>query len=95
MTTLHGGLRASVRTIPWEHPAAPASRWVSAELPAPPGEAGPRLRPPVGWPSARSGTRWTRDDRHVLGMDSGSRPPGFKGRRRLGSSGDSVSLFPL
>lgn len=40
VTTLHGGLRASVRTIPWEHPAAPASRWVSAELPAPPGSPG-------------------------------------------------------
>ncbi|CAK6435833.1 unnamed protein product [Pipistrellus nathusii] len=37
---LHRGFSASVRTVPWEAPSLPASGWVSAELPAPPGSPG-------------------------------------------------------
>lgn len=37
---LHRGFSASVRSILWERRPSPASRWVSAELSAPPGEPG-------------------------------------------------------
>ncbi|KAF6099533.1 interleukin 5 receptor subunit alpha [Phyllostomus discolor] len=37
---LHRGFSASVRTILWERRPSPASRWVSAELRAPPGSPG-------------------------------------------------------
>ncbi|XP_008155484.2 interleukin-5 receptor subunit alpha [Eptesicus fuscus] len=40
MAPLHRGFSASVRTVPWEKPSLPASGWVSAELPAPPGSPG-------------------------------------------------------
>uniref|UniRef100_A0A8C9JZT8 Interleukin-5 receptor subunit alpha n=2 Tax=Panthera tigris TaxID=9694 RepID=A0A8C9JZT8_PANTA len=40
VTVLHKGFSASVQTVPWNGQPLPPSRWVSAELKAPPGSPG-------------------------------------------------------
>lgn len=69
MAPLHRGFSASVRTVPWAEPSRPASGWVSAELPAPPGEAPARVH------AAFAGVRQPDRPARVSRSHSPAQPP--------------------